>query len=72
MQELFHIVAVIAAILMIVMILAQNRGTGLGEAFGGDSSFHFTRRGIELVMHQLTIIFAIVFVLSLVLGIMAA
>lgn len=72
MQELFHIIAVIAAILMIVMILAQNRGTGLGEAFGGDSSFHFTRRGIELVMHQLTIIFAIVFVLSLVLGIMAA
>lgn len=72
MQDVFNIIAVVAAILMIVMILAQNRGTGLGEAFGGDSSFHFTRRGIELVMHQLTILFAIVFALSIVLGIMSA
>lgn len=72
MQDVFNIIAIVAAILMIVMILAQNRGTGLGEAFGGDSSFHFSRRGIEMVMYQLTIIFAIVFVLSIILGLMSA
>lgn len=56
---------------MIVLILAQSRGSGLGEAFGGDSSFYFSRRGPELVMHQLTILFAVVFVLSVILGLMS-
>jgi len=71
MQDIFNIIAMISAILMIVLILAQNRGTGLGEAFGGDSSFHFSRRGPELVMHQLTIMFAIVFVLAIILGLLS-
>lgn len=72
MQEIFNIIAVVAAILMIVLILAQNRGSGLGEAFGGDNSFHFSKRGVELIMHQLTILFAIVFTLSIVLGVMSS
>jgi protein translocase SecG subunit len=54
------------------MILAQNQGGGLGEAFGGDNSFHSSRRGVELIMHQLTILFAIVFTLSIILGVMSS
>lgn len=71
MQDIFNVIAIISAVLMIVLILAQSRGSGLGEAFGGDSSFYFSRRGPELVMHQLTILFAVVFVLSIVLGLMS-
>lgn len=71
MQEIFNVIAIISAVLMIVLILAQSRGSGLGEAFGGDSSFYFSRRGPELVMHQLTILFAVVFVLSVILGLMS-
>lgn len=71
MQDIFNVVAIISAVLMIVLILAQSRGSGLGEAFGGDSSFYFSRRGPELVMHQLTILFAVVFVLSIILGLMS-
>lgn len=72
MQVLFNVVMVVAAILMIVLILAQARGSGLGEAFGGDSSFYFSRRGVELVMYQLTILCATVFVLSAVLSLMSS
>ncbi len=68
MQAVLQITSIISAILMITLILAQSRGTGLGQAFGGDSSFYFSRRGVELVMYQLTIIFAVVFVLSIILG----
>ncbi|MEX0668435.1 MAG: preprotein translocase subunit SecG [Candidatus Saccharimonadales bacterium] len=68
MQTILQITSIISAIMMIVLILAQSRGTGLGQAFGGDSSFYFSRRGVELVMYQLTIIFAVVFVLSIILG----
>lgn len=72
MQDVFNIIAVVSAILMIIMILSQNSGGGLGEAFGGDSSFHFSRRGIDLVMHQLTILFAIMFTLSIILSVISA
>lgn len=72
MQTIFNTIAIISSILMIVLILAQARGSGLGEAFGGDSSFFFSRRGPELVMHQLTILFAVIFVLSIVLGLMSS
>ncbi len=71
MRDIFNIVAVVSAILMAVFILAQSRGSSLGEAFGGDSTFYFKRRGAELVMFQLTIFFAAVFVVSVVLGILA-
>lgn len=71
MIGLFNIITLASAVLMVVLILAQSRGSGLGEAFGGDSSFYFSRRGVELVMYQLTILFAVIFVLSVILGIMA-
>ena len=56
---------------MILFILLQQRGSSLGEAFGGDNAFHRSRRGVELVVFQLTIIFAVVFVLSIVLRLLA-
>lgn len=71
MQNFFHILTVISAILMIIFILAQARGSSLGEAFGGDSAFYRSRRGVELVVYQLTIFFAVIFVLSIVLGIVS-
>lgn len=72
MQVFLNVVTMVSAILMIVLILAQSRGAGLGEAFGGDSTFFATRRGIDLVMYQLTILFGVVFVLSIILGLMSA
>ncbi len=71
MQNFFHILTVVSAILMVIFILAQARGSSLGEAFGGDSAFYRSRRGVELVVYQLTIFFAVIFVLSIVLGIIS-
>ena len=71
MRDFFNILAVISAGLMIVFILAQARGSSLGEAFGGDSTFYHSRRGVELIMFQLTILFAVVFVLSIIFGLLS-
>ncbi len=71
MQQFYNIVTVVSSILMIVFILAQTRGSSLGEAFGGDSAFFYKRRGAELLLFQLTVISAVVFVLSIVLGILS-
>lgn len=72
MNDFFNILTVISAILMIVFILAQTRGSSLGGAFGGANTFYHTRRGVELLLYQLTIFFAIMFTVSIILGLLSA
>lgn len=54
------------SVLLVVAILLQQTGDGLGGAFGGSSdggSYH-TKRGIEKFLFTATIILGILFVLS--------
>jgi protein translocase SecG subunit len=44
----------------------QNQGFGLGAAFGGETSFYRTKRGVERVLFYGTMILIIVFVVCLV------
>ena len=71
MRNFFNVLTIVSAVLMVIFILAQARGSSLGEAFGGDNTFYRSRRGVELVVYQLTIFFAVVFVVSIVLGILS-
>ena len=58
-----QIAQLIMAILLILILLLQLRGGGLGSLFGGsDSSSYRTRRGIEKTLFQITIIIAVLFV----------
>jgi preprotein translocase subunit SecG len=54
------IAQIVISILLIVLILPQGQGGGLGATFGS-SSYH-TRRGIEKGIFRLTIIVSIIFV----------
>ena len=47
---------------LIASILMQSRGSGLGATFGGDSSVHTSRRGVEKRLYQFTIVLAALFV----------
>ena len=59
------IIQIIISLLLIISILLQNRGTGLGSAFGGDSSVTFhTRRGFERVLFIATFVLGALFVIS--------
>lgn len=60
MDSLLAAQAVIAAFL-VVTILLQNRGSGLGAAFGGDFGGYYTKRGLEKFLIYATIILAIIF-----------
>lgn len=51
---------VVVSILLIVAILVQNRGAGLGETFGG-SGVTYTKRGLEKRLHQATIVLGVLF-----------
>lgn len=52
----------IVAILLTVSILLQNRGSGLGGAFGGDFGSYYAKRGLEKFLLYATVLLAIVFV----------
>jgi preprotein translocase subunit SecG len=53
----------ILAAALIAAILLQQRGTGLGGAFGGEVTAYRSRRGIERTLFRLTILLAVLFVL---------
>lgn len=61
MKVFLQLVLVMDSVLLITLILLQNRGVALSSTFGGGSSVNYQKRGGEKVLHILTIICAIVF-----------
>ena len=47
--------------LLIIAILLQNRGSGLGAAFGGEGNVYRTKRGLEKSLFYATIIISLIF-----------
>ncbi|MDQ6662189.1 MAG: preprotein translocase subunit SecG [Chloroflexota bacterium] len=58
-----RVVQIILCIAVIFFILLQVRGAGLGSAFGGTStgSVFKTRRGVEKLIFNITIVFVVLF-----------
>jgi preprotein translocase subunit SecG len=69
MDVAFRITTAVSAGFLIIFILLQTRGASLGAGFGGSNEIHTTRRGVDKTIHQITIIVAMVFVLSILLNI---
>ena len=62
-----QIIQIILSITLIVLILLQGKGAGLGGIFGGDGGVYRTKRGVEKTLHQATIGLSLLFfVLALV------
>ena len=59
-------VEIVLSLLLITGIVLQQRGAGLGGAFGGDNfaSTFYKRRGAEKFLFNATIVIAVLFVLS--------
>lgn len=58
------IALIITSIALIISVVLQSKGAGLGGLTGGDMGGVFTaRRGIEKVLFRLTIILSVVFFL---------
>ncbi|MBM4443690.1 MAG: preprotein translocase subunit SecG [Chloroflexi bacterium] len=62
MQTYFNVAQIIVAIVLIVVILLQVRGGGLGGIFGQPDSTFRTRRGLEKALFQFTIALVVLFV----------
>ncbi len=63
---------IIVSIILIILVLIQERSAGLGNLFGGAGiSFYQTRRGLERIVFFLTIFMAIVFGLLAILNLIS-
>ncbi|PIS05169.1 MAG: preprotein translocase subunit SecG [Candidatus Buchananbacteria bacterium CG10_big_fil_rev_8_21_14_0_10_42_9] len=58
---LLDVLQVVVSIILIIVIILQNRGAGLGAAFGGEGNVYRTKRGLEKILYTLTIVFATAF-----------
>ena len=58
------------SLLLIIGVVLQQRGAGLGGAFGGDNfaSTFYKRRGAEKFLFNATIVIAVLFVATAVAG----
>ena len=61
-MDTITIVQTVFAVLLIVAILLQQRGSGLSGTFGGEGSTYSTRRGAEKIIFVATIILAILWI----------
>ncbi|MDQ2904964.1 MAG: preprotein translocase subunit SecG [Ktedonobacteraceae bacterium] len=58
-----RVVQIILGVAVMIFILLQVRGAGLGSVFGGTSagSVFKTRRGVERLVFNITVIFVVLF-----------
>lgn len=70
MKAAISLIQIILGLLLIVVIIIQQKGSGLGTSFGGDMSFYRTKRGAEKLLFYATIGIAVAFVLSSLIGLM--
>lgn len=60
-RQYFQIVQIIISVALVISILLQARGAGLGSVFGGTGTVFKTRRGIDKMLFWTTVGFAVAF-----------
>jgi len=63
METYFNIAQIILSVALILAILLQVRGGGLGGIFGQADTVYRTKRGVEKTLFQLTIVLVFLFVI---------
>lgn len=63
MKAYLSLAQVLVSIVLVIAILTQARGGGLGGIFGGGSTPYRTRRGVERTLFNLTIALAAIFII---------
>lgn len=70
MQAAISVIQIILGILLILVIIIQQKGSGLGASFGGNMSFYRTKRGAEKLLFYATIGIAVAFIVFSLVGLL--
>jgi preprotein translocase subunit SecG len=63
LKDYLNIAQIVLSVALVLIILLQVRGGGLGGIFGQADTVYRTRRGIEKSLFQLTIVLIVLFVI---------
>jgi len=63
METYLHIAQIVVAVALILIVLLQVRGGGLGGIFGQADTVYRTKRGVEKTLFQLTIALVVIFII---------
>jgi len=69
-DNILQIIMIGSAFLMVLSILLQQRGATLGAGFGSSGELYTTRRGVDKNLFEVTIVFAVIFVLTILVGLL--
>jgi len=69
MNQILFYSQIVVSIILIVLIILQQRGTALGAGFGGGSEAYSTKRGAQQKIYYATIVIATLFLILGVLNI---
>lgn len=70
LDQILQIVMAVSIVLMIASILLQQRGSSLGAGFGSSGELYTTRRGTDKSLYEATIVMAVLFIGSLLAGLL--
>lgn len=70
MDSFLQMITLGFAVLMILAILLQQRGASLGAGFGSSGELYTTRRGLDKSLFEFTIVMSVIFVLSILAGLL--
>ncbi|MCX6780212.1 MAG: preprotein translocase subunit SecG [Candidatus Magasanikbacteria bacterium] len=66
-ETILNIIQLVLAVVLIAVVLLQQKGTGLSGVFGGSGNIYSTKRGLDKILHYITIVTTtIFFIISLV------
>ena len=63
MQTYLSVAQIVLSIALILAVLFQVRGGGLGGIFGQASTVFRTKRGVEKTLFQLTVVLVVLFII---------
>ncbi len=63
MQTYFNVAQIILSLALILAVLLQVKGGGLGGIFGQPDTVYRTKRGVEKTLFQLTIVLVCLFII---------
>ena len=61
MNNVWLIAQAVISVLIIIAVLLQSQGGGMGPALSGSSESYHTRRGLEKVIFNATIVLVVLF-----------
>lgn len=70
MKNLILFLQVAVSVALIILIILQAKGVGLGHAWGGVGEFYKSRRGVEKLIFNITITLVAAFLITSILSLL--